>query len=191
VELDAKVVDVAKAHFHFQESDTMKVIVGDGRMHLRRTRQQYDVILLDAYTADRYGSYIPYPLATREFFELAHRRLTDNGILAYNVIGDVTSRRKNLVGSIYRTLKTCFPQVAYFSAASSYNVVMIASRSSDPMTPARLQTRAEALIRSGKIQRPGFLRRARRLRTKAPASTENSPLLTDDFAPVDGMLRAE
>lgn len=191
VELDPKVVDVAKAYFEFQETDTMKVIVGDGRMHLRRVQKQYDVILLDAYTADRYGSYIPYPLATREFFTLVKERLTENGVLAYNVIGNFSSRRKNLIGSIYRTLKTCFPQVATFSAASSYNVVMIASRSTEPMSPDLLTQRAEALIRSGQVKRPGFLRRAKRLRTKAPASIERSPILTDDFAPVDGLLRAE
>jgi spermidine synthase len=191
VELDPKVVAVATEYFQFQESETMKVIVGDGRMHLRRTQNKYDLILLDAYTADRYGSYIPYPLATREFFTLIQERLTDNGILAYNVIGDVSSRRKNLVGSIYRTLKTCFPQVAHFSAASSYNVVMIASRSREVMTPELSQERADTLVRSGLVKRPDFKQRAKRLRTTPPASVENSPLLSDDFAPVDGMLRAE
>ena len=191
VELDPKVVAVAKAFFHFQETDRMKVIVGDGRQHLRRTRQKYDLIILDAYTANRYGSFIPYTLATKEFFTLAREHLRDNGILAYNVIGTMTNRRKNLVGSMYRTLKTCFPQVVLFPAVQSRNVVIVATQSADPMTPTLCQQRVATLLDSKRITLPNFGAHTQRLRRTPPAGVDQSPILTDDFAPVDGLLKAE
>ena len=116
VELDPKVLEVARDYFQFKESETMKVIVEDGRVHLRRTKAKYDLILLDAYTANRYGSYIPYALATQEFFALASEHLTDNGVLAYNVIGKAAAGREDLVGAMYQTLRTSFPQVYLFPA---------------------------------------------------------------------------
>ena len=150
VELDPKVVEVARRFFHFRESANMKVFLGDGRQHLRRTQQTYDLIILDAYTANRYGSYIPYTLATKEFFKLVRQRLTPEGVLAYNVIGSVSGRRKSLVGSLYRTVKTSFPQVYLFSAASSYNVVMVATVTPQSLTPDALAQIASALHRHRK-----------------------------------------
>ena len=129
VELDPKVVEVARDYFQVKESETLKIAIEDGRVHLRRTQARYDVILLDAYTANRYGSFIPYSLATKEFFSLAKEHLTDNGVLAYNVIGDVDGRREDIVGAIYQTLKAIFPQVYAFTASSSRNVVLVATRS--------------------------------------------------------------
>lgn len=189
VELDPKVVAVAKAYFHFRESENMKVIIGDGRLHLRRTQQTYDLILLDAYTANRYGSYIPYTLVTQEFFTLVSQRLSENGLLAYNVIGTVTERHKNLVGSLYRTLKTVFPQVFLFPAVGSYNVVMVATRSAAPMSPTELHQRIKTLHDTQRVTLANFRTRAKRLRRKPPGAVEKSPILTDDFAPVNGLLK--
>ena len=71
VEIDPTVVRVAQEFFNVRESDNHKIEISDGRVFLRRSSARYDVILLDAYVADRYGSSIPQHLATREFFELA------------------------------------------------------------------------------------------------------------------------
>ena len=64
-ELDPVVVRVAKDYFRFQESATQRVQVSDGRVFLRRGGGPYGVIILDAYEKNRYGSFIPYHLATR------------------------------------------------------------------------------------------------------------------------------
>jgi spermidine synthase len=190
-ELDPKVLQVARDYFRFKESENMKVIIGDGRMHLRRSQKKYDLILLDAYTANRYGFYIPYSLTTREFFALAHEHLSDNGVLAYNVIGSIRGTRESVVGAIYRTLKTSFPHVYMFPAIGSRNVVLIATKSAVPVTLPQLEHRADALIQSKRITLPTFKLRLRRFRQGPPASAANSTVLTDDFAPVDGLLRTE
>ena len=191
VELDPKVVEVAREYFHFKESKTVKVIVGDGRVHLRRTQSKYDVILLDAYTASRYGSFIPYALVTREFFALANEHLTEHGVLAYNVIGSVYGGRQDIVSAVYKTLRTSFAQVYLFPAAGSRNVVIVATKSAEPMTLSQLNRKADELIESKKVTFPSFKARLQRLRTRPPLGAEGAQLLTDDFAPVDGLLKTD
>src|SRR5256884_4667164 len=159
-ELDPVVVRVAKDYFRFQESATQRVQVSDGRVFLRRGGGPYGVIILDAYEKNRYGSFIPYHLATREFFELANQRLTTNGVLAYNVIGTLQGWRADILGSIYKTMKEVFPQVYFFPAQQSLNVVLVgvkaADKSAAPPAPMVLQQRANALIQSKRIQLPTF-----------------------------------
>jgi len=191
VELDPKVVEVARDYFQFQETDTMKAIISDGRMHLRRTRKKYDLIILDAYTANRYGSFIPYTLVTKEFFVLCHARLSDKGVLAYNVIGSASQKQENIVGSIYRTLKTSFSQVYLFPAVGSRNVVVLATKSPEPVTRPQLKQRLAQLVKTKAVTFPNFETRLKRFLSGPPASAAKSRVLTDDFAPVDGMLRTE
>jgi len=191
VELDPKVVEVARDYFQVKESENLKIAIEDGRVFLRRTQAQYNVIILDAYTANRYGSFIPYSLATKEFFALAKERLTENGVLAYNVIGDLYGRRESIVGAMYQTLKTSFPQVYCFPASNSGNVVLIATRSGQALTAAELEKRADALIESKQATFPNFKVRLNNLRTAPPTSAARSRVMEDDFAPVDGLLQAE
>src|SRR5205809_453849 len=82
-------VNVAKEYFKVQETPALKIRNQDGRVFLNRTSDRYDVIIMDAYTTSRYGSSIPPHLTTREFFALASAHLTTNGVLAYNVIGQI------------------------------------------------------------------------------------------------------
>ena len=111
-------------------------------MFLRRSTARYDLIVLDAYVSGRYGSSIPQHLATKEFFELVHDHLTTNGVAAYNVIGTVNGWHAGIVGAIYRTLKTVFPQVYLFPARSSQNVVLVATRSATRADLFTLRQRA-------------------------------------------------
>ena len=188
VEIDPVVVQVAKNYFGFRESERQQVSVADGRMYLRRSQARYDLIILDAYVQGRYGSSIPQHLATKEFFELARDHLNKtNGIVAYNVIGNIHGWRANVVGALYRTLKDGFPQVYAFPAASSQNVVLIATAAGVQADLNGLRRRAALLTQAGRITVPGFLNRLERLQAQPPPSAASSPVLTDDFAPVEGL----
>jgi len=189
IELDPKVIETAKTYFQFKETDRMKVFLGDGRLHLRRTQKTYDLVILDAYTANRYSSYIPHALVTKEFFTLVNDHLSENGILAYNVIGSVTDTRKNIVGSIYNTLKTSFPQVYLFPAQGSFNVVMVATKSKQRVTKPQLRQKLDQSTAASEVTFPNFTTRLRQFTAVPPASVKKSDILTDDFAPVDGLLR--
>lgn len=186
-EIDPVVVQVARQFFDFKESPRQKVEVSDGRVFLRRSTARRDLIILDAYVQGRYGSAIPQHLATREFFELVRDRLTTNGIVAYNVIGSINDWHAEIVGAIYHTLKTVFPQVYLFPAQSSRNIVLIATKANIKVDAATLRPRATALVQSGQITNPGFLGHLERMVTAPPSNAMRSPLLTDDYAPVEGL----
>jgi spermidine synthase len=188
VEIDPVVLAVATQFFEFNQSARQRVHVGDGRVFLRRTERQYDAILMDAYTENRYGSSLPQHLVTKEFFEMTHRRLTTNGVLAYNVIGNLRGWRADLLGAMYKTLQSVYGQVYLFPVQETHNVVVIATKSRVRTDLAALRRSADALIRRGIITLPSFHQRLAALRLDPPATAARAPILTDDYAPVEGLL---
>ncbi len=191
VEIDRAVVSVARDFFDLQDSDKQKIEVSDGRVFLKRSTEHYDLIILDAYLSGRYGSSIPQHLATKEFFELARDRLTTNGSIAYNAIGTMNGWHSDLIGAMYRTLKAVFPQVYLFAARTSMNIVFVATRSNAAANLPGVRWRAAQMIQSRQITLPGFQERVESLLTVPPASAGKSPILTDDYAPVEGLAAAQ
>lgn len=188
VEVDPEVREVAQQYFNYEPGPRQRVFVEDGRVFLRRSNSRYGAIVMDAYTKGRYGSAIPHHLATTEFFALARKHLTEDGVLAYNVIGTVGGYRAEIVGSIYRTMKTVFPQVYFFPAADSLNVVLVGTVMEAPVTTAWLMDRARAVRASGRVQLPTLPQRVQAFRSATPPNATQCPVLTDDYAPVDGLL---
>ncbi len=191
VEIDPVVLDVARQYFQLVESAMQKVHVADGRVFLRRTSAKYGAIVLDAYVHHRYGSAVPYHLATKEFFALVRDHLSTNGVLAYNVIGTTRNTQADLLGGLYKTIKAVFPQVYMFPAQTSQNVVLIATLSPQRVTLTDLQQRAIPLIRSKKAALPSFWGRINSFRDTTPFNIGRCNVLTDDYAPVDGLIQAE
>ncbi len=189
VEIDPVVVEVAKKYFTVAETPRLKIHTNDGRVFLRQTTNVYDVILMDAYSTTRYGSSLPRQLVTKEFFTLASQHLSTNGVLAYNVIGQIQGYRATLIGAMYRTLSEVFPRVYMFPAVESQNVVFVATKSAEPFTFTRAAQEAQQLIRSRTITLPTFSMRVKSFMRQPPPTVSTSPLLTDDYAPVDSLLQ--
>ena len=82
----------------------------DARPFLRSTDARYDLIVVDAYRQP----YVPFYLATREFFRLVRDHLTPGGIVALNVAAVPDDKR--LVGAVGGTLAAEFPQVLEWPA---------------------------------------------------------------------------
>jgi len=189
VELDPAVVRVAKDFFQVIETPTHKVHLNDGRVFLRRTTNVYDAILMDAYATTRYGSSVPPHLTTKEFFTLARSHLTTNGVMAYNIIGQVDGANADFVGGLFRTMREVFPQVYLFPATTSQNVVLLATRSAERFDAERVQKEGLARVREGRITLPDFATRLQSFVNTPPATASRSPVLTDDRARVEGLLR--
>ena len=81
VEIDRRVIEVAKQYFGLRETERVRYLDGDGRVFLNRNRGLYDLILLDAYR----GGFVPFHLLTKEFYTLVKQRLTPGGAVASNV----------------------------------------------------------------------------------------------------------
>jgi spermidine synthase len=173
VELDQRVIDVAKQYFALRETPRVRYIAADGRVFLNRSKDQYDLILLDAYR----GGYVPFHLLTREFYTLVKSRLTPGGAVAFNV-HDGTK----LYHSTVRTLGEVFPTVDLYPSGMGE---VIATLSADPKFDRNvLATRAAALQERYKFRYalPEVLKR----RIANPQrEAQGGALITDDFAPVN------
>lgn len=188
VEVDPVVRQIARDYFRFEEGPRQRLFLEDGRQYLRRNTTRYGAIILDAYTEGRYGASLPYHLATQEFFTLARDHLDPEGVLAYNVMGSLGGWRADIVGALYRTLKAVFPHVYLFPATESQNVVLLATRGDQPVTSAWLNQQARTLYQSGKLLLPTLGTRLAAWHPDPPPAFERCPVLTDDYAPVDGLL---
>jgi spermidine synthase len=189
VELDPVVVRVAKDFFRVTETPHHKIHLNDGRVFLRRTTNIYDSILMDAYATTRYGSSVPPHLTTKEFFTLARSHLTTNGVMAYNIIGQINGANADFVGGLFRTMREVFPQVYLFPATTSQNVVLVGTRSAERFDAGRVQQEGLRLMRNGKVTLPDFATRLQSFVNTPPATASRSPVLTDDRARVEGLLR--
>jgi spermidine synthase len=181
-ELDPEVVSVAKRYFMFQESERMRAQAVDGRIFLQKTPQRYDVIVLDAYYADA----IPFHLSTREFFQELKAKLTPTGILVSNIIGSVRGSDSKLFRSILKTLQTEFPQTYVFPVDEVSNIIVIATQDKERLNKQDLIRRSRRLEDEHKVQFP--LERFAHTYVLDPIPVQDVPLLTDDYAPVDGLL---
>lgn len=190
VEIDAAVAAVATNYFGVPVTDRHRIHVADGRVFLRRARERYDLIAMDAYVKHRYGSSIPAHLVTREFMEMARDRLNPQGVLAYNVIGTTHGWKSGIVGALARTMLEAFPYVYYAPASDSLNVVLFATRAAEPKTAADQHLRALRLLRAETVSLPAFRRHVIALRRVPRPDGILAPVLTDDFAPVESLTRS-
>lgn len=83
-EINSQVVDLARSEFSFLSDSKalIEVALGDARQTLEReTNQQFDVLVLDAFSSDS----IPVHLLTLEAFRSYLRHLKPDGILAVHI----------------------------------------------------------------------------------------------------------
>ena len=79
VEIDAELSRLGRKWFDMR-NPRLRLFHEDARPYLRRTDERYDLIVVDAYRQP----YIPFYLATREFFELVRDRLSPRGAVIVN-----------------------------------------------------------------------------------------------------------
>ena len=205
-EIDPEVVDVARRYFALPEDGRLRVTVSDGRVFLQRSAARYGTIIVDAYACGPSGAYIPYQLATQEFFELAWRCLENGGSLAYNVMGVYGGDFDSIVRSLHATLLSVFQAVYAFQAASSINTVFVAQKIDPgdlqpngtrdghgwpqdpwlrhPLSAPELQGLAAGLQAAVFIHAPGLSQRLGQF-SGIQNSGSLAPIYTDNFAPVD------
>ncbi|HEX7255057.1 MAG TPA: fused MFS/spermidine synthase [Gaiellaceae bacterium] len=124
VELDPAVSKAGRRYFEMGEIGTLTVHDADARAFLRRTDERYDVIIVDAYRPP----YVPFYLATEEFFELVRDRLTQGGIVALNVA--TTPDNHDLAENIGGTLASVLPR-AFAWQPLRFNQIVI-GQAGDP-----------------------------------------------------------
>src|SRR5918992_2102151 len=136
VELDPAVSRVGRRYFGMEDNPRLTVHDADARPFLRSTDRRYDLIVVDAY----HQPYVPFYLATREFFELARKRLAPGGIIALNVATGPGDRE--LARSIAGTLAAELPQVWAWKPLKFNQLVLGLTR---PVSTQTLAQRLRAL----------------------------------------------
>ncbi|MGH3110874.1 MAG: spermidine synthase, partial [Gaiellaceae bacterium] len=169
VELDPAVSAVGRRYFGMDDIPALTVHDADARPFLRRSDDLYDLIVVDAY----HQPYVPFYLATREFFALARERLAPGGIVALNVAAVPDDDR--LVHAIGRTIAAELPQVLEWPALR-FNTLVLGL--TEPLAEDELRRR----LRSG----PADLTPLRDLLARDVRPLEASGRAwTDDRAPVE------
>ncbi|MBI1207090.1 MAG: spermidine synthase [Azospirillum sp.] len=182
-ELDPAVTELAAERLWVTLGGPVTVIDGDARAVLARlpAGERFDAILGDAY----HDLSVPAHLVTAEFARLVAGRLKPSGLFAQNVID--SARRPHFLYAMVKTLATVFPSVEVWVdpdqlAAGERTTFVVVSRLALPAVSARV------LHSETTPGRRWLLWPAEHLAGKLGAA--GVPVLTDDFAPVDRLMRA-
>lgn len=140
-EIDPEVIRVAEVYFGVNASNPrLHIYNEDGRIFLQKTTQEYDLVVLDAYSK----SYVPFHLMTAEFFQLLRQHLTVEGGVVSNLIAAVSGDQARLLMAEVRTMNTVFPNVYLFPVNGAeyhdpQNVEILATLDSTPLTETDLR----------------------------------------------------
>jgi spermidine synthase len=171
VEIDAELTELGRRYFGL-ENPRLHVFHEDARPWLRRSEGGYDVIMVDAYRQP----YIPFYLATREFFELVRDRLAPGGAVIVNA--GHPEGNDDLEKVLGATLAEVFPTVLR-DPLEPTNTLLLASEA-----PAGGQRLAEAV--------PALPKDLRVIAAGAEARIEprlaGGEVYTDDVAPVEWLI---
>ena len=183
VELDPGVIDVAKKYFGVRETSKSRIFESDGRVFLNRHTEPYDLIIVDAFT----GSYIPFHLMTKEFYQLVRNRLAPHGVAAFNILPGT-----KLYDSNVRTLKTVFDHIDLYHSGGDDAVLVMAPNDlapndlapSDPIVDNELLRQKAVAAQERYKFRFDVAKLAVDWRIETPKELKGD-LLTDDFAPAN------
>ncbi|MGH7724926.1 MAG: fused MFS/spermidine synthase [Candidatus Eiseniibacteriota bacterium] len=171
-EIDPAVVRVAQdpAYFTFMAKSPVRidVQVGDGRLSLEADRDaRFDILVLDAYSSDA----IPVHLLTRESLKLYADRLSDHGVMLFNI----SNRHLNLIPVVGRLAKdaglVCRIRTDVWLTKKAYeaghfpSVGAILARKADDLGPIALDDE-----------------------WKEPVIPASAPLWTDDYSSLVSVL---
>ncbi len=183
LDIDPVIARVATEHFGIRaDSPNLEMVIEDARTFLRNRKEaRYDFIQIDLF---RGGVFIPFYLATREFFSDCRRDLNPGGMLIMNVnvLEGSDPDAPSLFASIGNTLADVFPTVLYVGTDTG-NVVFMAFRDA---------THREDVVRILEAERDQpielvSLTTASAAALKVFARNSRSPTLTDDCAPIDAL----
>lgn len=140
VEIDPRIVEVARDHFGFVEDPRTTVHVADGRAFIEAAPvASWDVVLLDAFADDA----IPRELATRQFLEEVRRVLARGGAVVANVPSG-----NPLADDMLATYAAVFPGVARVQVPGRQQWIVVAVPDDRPLG-------RQLLVEAGRRLAPG------------------------------------
>ncbi len=169
VDIDGKLFEVGRRWFGLTPRPQLRTIAEDARPFLRRTRERYDAIFVDAYRQP----YIPWYLTTREFFSEVRARLAPGGSVIINVGHPRGSDR--LEQALTATLEAVFAHVARDPIRPTNTMLAAADV---PLDPAAMRAAAP----------PDLAALAGRESLRLGPPLRGGSVFTDDRAPVEWLV---
>jgi spermidine synthase len=173
VEIDPALTKVGKQLFDLR-GPRIRLHAADARPFLRRSSSRWDAIVVDAYRQP----YIPFYLATKEFFAEVRDHLTPRGVVLINVGHPSSSDRLEKVLSA--TMSTAFRTVLR-DAVRSTNTVLLGTNAAASRATMHLAARAMppdlAAVTAGAADR-------------LQPALRGGAVYTDDRAPVEWLIDA-
>lgn len=182
VEIDPQVSEVAEKFFNtgafgIEEKNS------DGRIFLWKNDSRYDLIFNDAYNS---FISVPWHVSTKEFNDLARKRLNGGGIYAVNFISAREGESAVFFQSMLKTFVASFPNHYVFSFNSNpkkvQNIVLVGLNSGEHPEEAELKKQLLSLP-GGSFLAQDLVVDAKQI--KIGAST---PFLKDDYAPTERLM---
>ena len=174
-EIDPVIVDVGRKYFDMNQPG-LNVIIQDGRWGLQHSSKRYQVVSIDAYRPP----YIPWYLTTREFFQIVHDHLSEDGVMVINVGRSPTDRR--LIDALSSTILTIFPTVHIVDIPDSFNSIIFATVV--PTQPINLIKNLDNLSKQKDVN-PLLLDSMRIAVANLQPPPSLTQVFTDDLAPVE------
>jgi len=176
VELDPKVFELSRTHMAFQPTEKTPVAMMDGRLFVKRSKQTWDWIILDAFRS----GFVPPHLKTQEFYRECAARLSERGVFVSNL--HATTK---LYESDLKTIQSVFPQVALFQTTARINVIAVAVKyRAPPIALGNVLSRAP-LDNPALAARVDFKMLAGERIELPPIAGKSVRILIDDFSPVE------
>jgi len=164
IEIDSKIVDIAKQYFDHVDNERHRAIIQDGRVFLNAANRKYDLIISDVYL----DITPPFHLFTKEAALQVFRLLDNKGVYLVNVASALEGENSWLFTASYHTLLSIFPSVMVVPIEKGVNpkaiqsIAIIATKNTSPEMLKKMNTFGayDTHLTTGQI-------------------------LTDDFAPIE------
>ncbi len=177
VEIDPGVVETASKYFSY-DPERHRTFIEDGRYFLKSPGEAYDIIFVDAFSGDTPPSH----LVSLEAFELMKKRLTPEGVLVMNFIGENRTGQARVPSIVKETLGALFQNVevytseGYFSGDQAVvNMIFVAYE-------------GHRAIDTGFLPRdifPEYLDDLKGIYSRKVSLSGSDFLFTDDYNPID------
>ena len=194
VEIDPDVISAAHNYFNIPLDNAtgsrLMIYNDDARNFLSKTDKKYDLIILDAFSKN----YIPFHLMTLEYFQLLDKRLSSDGVIISNSIGSMAGDRSDIIRAVHKTISQVFPSVYVFPTehnSGNLQNIMLAAMKTPSVEYGKDELRQLASNNDNNNHNAStvladiaYLEHL----YEAELKTNDVPLLTDQFAPVEILI---
>ncbi len=186
VEIDPRIIKIAKDEFGLKENENLRIWQADARPFLAKSQKQYDMIEIDLFQG---SPYIPFYVATQEFFEATAEHLSPNGIIMMNVYAP---GRREILEPILNTLASVYPSVYKIPLRNNFIILATNSKTSTEEIREKLKKQEEKVsaglgVTANYTCGLGAALNYSWNNIELYQSTKKAPIFTDDWAPVEAI----